>query len=289
MAKSKKLSEEEGYDLGKVTVNEENKRYPGGLPFPTERPSESNHLNMLVYGESGSGKTHLAGTAAECADTSPVLYIDLESGTRTLYGKDIEVTRPRVWREVQSIYEFLLHDNEKYKSVVLDSISEMQRRHSMGTIMGDLTEDADDGYVDLGKASLATRGDWSRTGEQTRKVIRAFRDLAYLPDKDRRIHVIFLALEKYNEKERLFSPALPGALGKESGALLDIIARLTRAEHKIDGDETPVLDRFLLTDDYVNEEGVRFMAKNRGSRLPRGIWKPDIESILKFWRIESGS
>lgn len=292
MAKSKKLNEEEGNDLGRAVVNEGNERYPGGLPFLTERPSESNHLNLLIYGESGSGKTHLAGTAADCVDTSPPLYIDLESGTRTLHGKDIDVVRPRAWREVQQIYEFLLHENTKYRSVVMDSVTEIQKRQSMGVILGEITEDPEDGYIDLGKTPLATRGDWSRTGEQTRKVIRAFRDLAYLTDKDRRIHVIFLALEKYNEKEKLFSPQLPGVLGKECGALLDIITRLSR-QNKVISEEgaenKEVLMRFLLTDDHVNEEGVRFMAKNRGSRLPKGIWEPNIDSILKFWRVESGS
>ena len=257
------------------------------LPFPTEMPSESGHLNMIIYALSGGGKTHLSGTAQDCEETSPCLFVDFEKGTETLRGKAIEIARPETWKEITTIYEYLRHDNTRFKSVILDSATELQKKHSMGMILGELETEAA-GYSDLGKAIVPTRSDWQRTGDQVRKVIRAFRDLAYLQEKDRRVHVIITALEKFHDKKNLICPQLPGALGDECGAMVDILVRLSRqtvAEiSDTDGSEVFIMKRHLLTDEYTDEGGIRYMAKNRGSGLGKSMWEPTIAKILEAWK-----
>ena len=257
----------------------------GGLPFEVERPENSEHLNMIIYGDTGAGKTHLAGTANIFDETSPTLIIDFEGGTKTLHGKGVDVTRPKNWKDIQVIYEYFLHENNRYKSVVIDSLTELQKKHSMGFIMGELEGTQ---YADLEKAVAPTRQDWLRSGEQMRKVIRAFRDLAYLDDHSRRVHVIMTALEKYDEKKSTVCPDLPGALGLGCGAMVDILVRLSRQHTtKVDeetGEAKPVIRRHLLADDYVDEYSTKFMAKNRGNRLGLHMWDPTIEKILGVWR-----
>lgn len=259
------------------------------LPFKVELPESSEHLNMLVYGDTGTGKTHLCGTALDFADTNPCLFVDFEGGTKTLHGKKIDVTRPKNWAEVQDIYEYFLYDNDKYKCVIIDPLTELQKKYSMGFVTGELTEDSQGQsiYSSLEEASAPTRQDWLRSGEQMRKVIRAFRDLAYHHDQNKRVHVIMTALERHDEKRNVICPQLPGSLGIEAGAMVDILVRLSRQNvQKTDenGETRTITRRHLLTDVYVDEFGTKFLAKNRGNRLGNAIWDPTIEKILGVWK-----
>lgn len=260
------------------------------LPFRVELPENSEHLNMIIYGDTGTGKTHLAGTAIDFPESSPALLIDFEGGTKTLHGRNIDVTRPKNWKEIQDIYEYFLYDNDKYKCVILDPLTELQKKYSMGFVTGEMTEDSEGKsiYTSLEEAMAPTRMDWMRSGEQMRKVIRAFRDLAYLDDVDRRVHVIMTALEKYDEKKNVVAPQLPGALGIECGAMVDILARLSRQTVEVTDEETgepkTIIRRHLLTDQHVDEFDVKYLAKNRGNRLGQAMWDPTIAKILGVWK-----
>lgn len=259
------------------------------LPVPIELPDiAGRHLNALIYGDSGAGKTLLAGTAIYCEATRPALFIDVDSGVTTLDSAGIldsewiDIVRPRSWTDFQKIYEFLANDNDYYRCVVVDSLTEIQRKFSMGTILGEIGEGVDT-YNDLGRSPVPTRQDWMRTGDQMRKLIRALRDLAYLPDQDRRVHVIMVALEKHEEKRKVICPALSGTLGMECGAFVDILARLSRqivVENDESGEPVERIRRHLLTDDWINDLDIRHMAKDRTRRLGRGMWDPTIADIM---------
>ena len=244
-------------------------------------------LNVIIYGDSGAGKTQLAGSAQDCEATSPVLFIDVDSGTSTLAGKEIDVVRPRTWHDIQTIYEFLRDENAYYKCVIIDSLSEMQKKFSMGTILGEIKEGGDS-YNDLGSTPVPTRQDWMKTGDQMRKLIRAFRDLAYLEDEDRRIHVIMIALEKSDEKRKVICPQLPGTLGNECGAFVDILARLSKQnieEEQEDGTNAMVTHRILLTEDYINDLDMRYMGKDRSSKIGT-VWDPTMQDIMEAFQSE---
>jgi hypothetical protein len=253
------------------------------MPFKVEKPEDTEHLNVIIYGDTGSGKTYLCGTAAECPTATPALIIDIEGGTKTLRGVNIDIVRPNSWEEIQDIYDYLRHDNNKYKLIAVDSLTELQRKFSMGIIMGDIDKEAR--YNDLEKTTTPNRQDWLRTGDQMRKVIRAFRDLSYLPDVDKRVHVIMTALEKHDEKKNCTCPQLPGALGAECGAFVDVLARLSHIQTKNEETEESESKRHLLVDEYINAEGTKYLAKNRGGRLKQ-IWMPTIEKILHLWEAQ---
>lgn len=275
------------------TAGSEVKRkvFANGLPFETEHQAiGEGHLNAIIYGLLGSGKTTLAAEAEEYEETSPALLVDFEKGTRSIEGSSIEITRPQSFKEIQTIYDFLLHDNNKFRSVILDPLTELQRRHSMGEILGDfkiVTGNEEYGYADLGISVVATRQDWLKTGEQMRKFIRAFRDLAYLREKERRVHVMMTALEKYNEKRMLVAPQLSGALGEECGAMVDLLLRLSKqnVNTAAEGEEEVIVTkRHLLIDEYTDAEGTKFMAKGRGKDMPRGLWEPTMAEIFRIWK-----
>lgn len=242
---------------------------------------ENIRINSIIYSLPGGGKTRLAGTAQDYEPTSPTMLIDIGGGTLTLSGQKIDIVRPTSLTELQEVYDFLRHDNRKYRSVSLDHLTETQKKLSMGSILEELDADEAGGYGDLTKASPAHLYDWLRSGEHMRKIIRAFADLATLKDRKRRIHVFLMALEKKDDSRSVICPQLPGTLGIECCASVDLVARLYRRKRKIKGKIARL--RYLLTDEAVNSEGLTCIARNRGDVLGTGIWEPTVERIVSKW------
>jgi len=135
-------------------------------------------FNCLIVGESGVGKTPLSATLADCEDTAPCLFLDVDMGSLSI----VDNPRPTVveitsWSQVQRIY--LLLKNQKwdelaeltnsepleYRSIVIDSGTELEymlRR----TVVG---ED--------GRSEIPEQQHYLKTQERFRSLYRAFRDL----------------------------------------------------------------------------------------------------------------
>lgn len=255
-----------------------------GLPFEILSPEDTEFINAIIYGDTGSGKTTLLGTANKFKGTAPILLIDVEGGTKSLRGKDVDVVRPLSWSEIQDIYNYLRHDNHKYRSVGVDSLSELQKKYSLGAILGDLKIQQESEYANLGETIVPTRQDWMKTGDQMRKFIRAFKDLSYIKTGGDPIHVFMTCLEKVDEKKDTIGPMFSGTLSMEAGAYVDVLARLSRVaqeKENADGETVIVNRRHLLVDAYENDQGIRYLAKNRGSGV-RQIWSPSIKKIVQI-------
>ncbi len=122
------------------------------------------HVNCMVYGESGIGKTTLLATAP-----SP-LIISIEGGLLTLADKDIPVAEVHSFKEIDDIHTWLQKSKEaaKYKTICTDSMSEeaelilaeeMQKtkdgRQAYGA-MADLMAYSIRGFRDLPKHTVFT-------------------------------------------------------------------------------------------------------------------------------------
>ncbi len=235
------------------------------------------HLNMLVYGVTGAGKTFLAGTAGDCEASSPALLLDFDAGTLTLRGKGIDIARPRSWGDVQEIYDELASGKSGYKCVILDTLTEMQRALSLMHIV-----EGTEGAFDLEATPVPTRQDWMKTGDQMRKVIRAFRGLAYLDNPAERMHVLMLAHERADERLNLVCPQLSGQLGIEAGAFVDVLGRLTTVREEGEDGEVRIRRHLLLSEHVSDDTGTRYLAKARGITA-RGVFDPTMESLIALW------
>jgi len=247
-----------------------------------ERPDRNVRLNFLVYGLTGVGKTRLLGSAEKCNYTSPMFYIAIEGGTWSISNTIEEVFRPQSFGEIQDAYNFLRFENTRFKSVGIDSLTEGHDKLSMGEILGVLKDDSS--YDNLDEHVPATQWDWLQSGEQMRRFIRAFRDLAYLPDPKRRVHVFMTALEKTDEKRQIVCPALPGALALGVGASVDVLARLTK--ERVEKEDRTVIRRLLTTEEMETDEGYKALAKARtpeGVKFPNAIWQPTVEKMISYW------
>jgi phage nucleotide-binding protein len=230
-----------------------------GLPIrkAADHPPQ---FNILIYGESGTGKTTLAGSADLIPEMRKVLIIDIEGGTLSLKERypDVETVRVKTWEKMQEIYNELSVGDHGFTTIVIDSLSEAQKM-SMDKILRKLVEqypDREDGVPQV--------REWNINIEQTRKFVRLFRDLP--------INTIFTALSKEDRNPMRGTirrkPMLSGKVADEVAGFLDIVCYLYTKEVKEE------LKRVLLcgsTEDTV--------AKDRTDKLPLIIENPTMATI----------
>jgi hypothetical protein len=240
-----------------------------GLPIQPVQ-SRSPFLNIMVYGDSGTGKTVLAGSADGVPDMRSVLIIDVEGGTESLRAHFPEVDTVRVitWKDMQNVYNELHRGKHEYRTVVLDSLTEIQK-FNMYSIMEELVQKKGDASnVDPDVPSMR---EWGKNLEQIRRMVRGFRDL--------QMHTIFTALAKEDKDARTglrsIKPSLSGKMADEVAAFLDIVAYYYVKEIQ-DGDET-VSKRLLLT-----RKTSSIVAKDRSSRLPIVVEDPTMTALYKL-------
>lgn len=229
----------------------------GDLPVRRIQDSQVK-FNFLVYGSSGSGKTRLAGSAYEVPELNPLLFLDIEGGGLTLKSTfpEIETVRIDTWAGLQKVYEELKLGKHPYRTVCLDSITEMQKigmDHTMFERHGD---------DDLAVPEIK---EWNINIEQVRRYVRRFRDLE-------KVNVIFTALERIDTDKRTqlsrSKPSLSGKVADEVSGFLDIVTHLRVEE--VEGVNT----RILLTGNTAGK-----VAKDRTNLLPFQLANPTMKLI----------
>ena len=229
-------------------------------------------LNIFLYGDPGAGKTVLAGSSDDVPDMKPVLVVDCEGGAYSLraFYPGVDVVRVKSLQELVDVYKTLELMDHGYKTVVLDSLSEIQKM-IMGNIMTAVV--LEDGERDPDVPSIR---EWGKLGEQMRRMIRRFRDLP--------MHTIFTALMDESQDERgrrKKYPMLSGKMKKEVAGFMDIVLFVYAKHVKLDAngnldekDGELGLHRFVLsssTDEYA--------CKDRSSRMPEIMLDPTMTKI----------
>lgn len=234
------------------------------------------YLNVMIYGDSGAGKTLLAGTAAFVKELSPVLFIDVEGGTHTLShfkdNSDIDIIpdpedgRTLKWTDIQKIYNDLYNGRHPYKTVVIDSLTEMQKL-AMNYVLGnEKTADFDV------EGNLPQFKDWHVNTEQMRRMVRAFRDLP--------MNTIFTALSDDKVDPRtansenprtIKTPSFTKRLAQEMPAFFDLVFYLYSKQR---GTQNV---RYIQTD-----KDNTVVAKCRIRGIPVVIDEPDMELLYNM-------
>jgi AAA domain-containing protein len=226
---------------------------------------------MMIYGESGTGKTTLAGSADAVPSMRPVLVIDIEGGTESLRHSypEVEVVRVRTWQEMQSIYNALYEGGHGFQTVVLDSLTEIMK-FSMYQIMGDLVKRGRNSGEEV-DPDIPSMREWGKNIEQVRRFVRGFRDLP--------INTIFTALVRSEKDAKsgitTFMPSLSGKVAGEVAAFLDLVFYYYVKD--LGDTEEGGQTRLLLT-----RRTERAIAKDRSGKLPMVIESPTMLELYKL-------
>jgi phage nucleotide-binding protein len=171
----------------------------------TRKPLLTPFLNGFFYGDSGVGKTTLLGTAADHPETGPILLVDCEGGDVTLRKRQegVEVIRVNTIKEIDEIHEALFYakpDELKWKSVGLDSISEIQdvdMRYIMKIAHRDNANQDEE---------VPSPREYGKSRLHMRELVRAFRDL--------HMHVWITGLAWDKQEEGRPTRTIPNLTGK---------------------------------------------------------------------------
>jgi len=216
---------------------------------------EEKFIKMLVYGIVGVGKTVFAST------TPKPLFLDIEGGLLSIAHKKVHFVKIEKMEDLNKVLEFLKFKKHSYETVVIDSLTELQR-----VILDDTVRDFPEYkrfYYDS-----PSQGDWGRNIELMNRYVREFRNL--------NMHTIITCLPQtieMSESDIMIKPALSGKkLVETICGLMDIIGYMY-----VDKDKTDKkIVRKMLFQPY------KYFAKDRSGKLPLVLDNPTFTEVLKI-------
>lgn len=162
-------------------------------------------INMLVYGDSGVGKTVFAGTAPKA------LFLAIEAGTISAkrQGSTAELWPITTWQDLQEAYDWLEENPETYEWVIIDTVTQMQRLCMRGILDQAVAENSS---RDLDVPAIQ---DWQKYYKMFQRFILAFNSLP--------INVLYLAQPMHKDDEEGDSIVLPEIEGPSHSPLREAL------------------------------------------------------------------
>ena len=142
------------------------------------------HINALVYGQSGIGKTVL------CATAPKPLILDSENGLLSLSNTQVDSAEINNLNDLKEAFKFLSAAKHEYQTVCVDSLSEV----------------AEKVLIEYKAVERDPRAAYGKMAEEIFAVVRKFKQLP--------LHVIFTAKQTRIEDaftgKSTFGPSFPG-------------------------------------------------------------------------------
>jgi hypothetical protein len=220
------------------------------MPLETWTSQSFDSLKMLLYGDSGVGKTVFASTAP-----API-FLDADKGMLSIRR---EVGRYPIekWSDLQTAFQMLVREKHGFKTVVVDGLNEIQRICMDNVI--------DKFSMRRTYENLPSQSDWGKMLDDFEHLVRSLRSLP--------LNVIFIAhaSNKVFEDDRIW----PQFSGKQTA-------------NKVCGHMDIVSYMFVQkTTDKVGSARVmgfdlpNAVTKDRSGRLPPVLAEPTWDKMLE--------
>ncbi len=244
--------------------------------MPLKKPTRLTHssidtMNVLIYGDQGTGKTVFGASAADVDDMKEVLFMDVEGGLISVNERDdllsVEIASISEASEVLWALATGAEDYKGIKTVVLDSVTALQERE-VGAIRKRKGR----------KPNETDPRDWAEAAGPMREFLRGLRGV--------KVNTVVIARAKEEYEGDFFSPGplkeiRPDLTGSVARALMgyqDFVFFL-KAVTDTDGKVT----RYALTRDFK-----KMRAKCRNPRVSEALglfWEaPSIPKLYEVWK-----
>ncbi len=217
---------------------------------------DSNKFKMLVYGESGSGKTRFAATFPNA------LFADLDKGMASV-DWEVDVADINSFEELKDLYEFLREGKHNYETIVIDTLNEMQRLALHATV-------EDFPAIRRSYNDLPSQSDY---GKMLHDMVELTINFAYLP-----MRVVFISQVISRQFDTdVIQPQLIGKnTAREICRKMDVIGYIYKSEKEVEDDNRKVSEIVFDAANYV--------VKDRSGKLPAVIVDPSFEKLNAYWK-----
>ena len=209
-------------------------------------------INMLLYGDSGVGKTVLAGSCPNA------LFLSFEPGTISAkrQGSTAKLWPIKSWSDLVDARDWLLDNPGAHDWVILDSITQMQKL-CMRTILDAAVADNRSRDPDIPALQ-----DWQKYYNMFDRFIAAFNDLP--------VNILYIATTMRHEDEEGEDLVLPDIQGKGYHIAQSICASVAivaylKASASGKGEEAEISRKLLF------QSFPPFFAKDRYGVFPRWV------------------
>jgi hypothetical protein len=216
---------------------------------------DANNVKFLVYGEAGSGKTVFAST------WNRPIFLDIDKGLASVTKKVHKVEINSI-DDIEDAVRYLRGANHPFRTVVVDSINELQYIQMRNII---------EKYPTIRRAysDLPSLSDYGKLIDTFEKIVRQIKSL--------QMNVVFIAnvAPQIYETDTIQIQLVGKQMPRTMTRMVDVVGYLYRVE----GGDTDAGKTRVMVFDAAN-----YTSKDRSGVLPTTMENPTYGKLHEYWK-----